>query len=555
MAVVTTYHLQEYLHKQKLPAEYAVAVTTLPVDGFPPRSHYLMQDSAFVSITNNLPISENSQVVSPVYLQPSFFEDYYFRIHLIPKAFDLGNVFSDQTRDFSVWNAYMTPKLLATLTSSGAEGMTLVEPVAVPSLVPALKVLDYSLAIPLDGPATIDATYTWTFNGESVTLSLVGSRVVSINVPFSSPAKETLGWLTDVLESKDGTEQRIRCRKKPRQGFVVDYPLNYEDMQFHKNRVYSWAGRVWAVPLWSEAQQVGTVLDGATSIAVPNANVDLRQNTLGFIYETSRKNEPIDISTISGTTVNLEKVVSQDYANAWFMPVRVGRVIGRPKFTNNGHSGIMRMEYEFTDNIDFGLGATPTQFLDNDIYFDELYKGADVIDEEFVTRVDVVDYEYGPLRTDAPWQNTKIRKPVQYIVQGLTDIMNFRKFLHRRAGKLRPFWVPSFNSDLRVVKFGNVTTLLPVYADDYNLFADNRTHIAIKKTDGTWVARTITGITDNLDGTLTLTLDSTLGNISSFDIQYVSYLGLHRFDTDNVELEWQSNRTVIATIPILELTP
>lgn len=554
MAVVTTYGIQEYLHKQMFVSEYATAMADLPAPGFPPRAQALMDTFAGVTVVDNTPITELGSTIE-VKVQPCFFEDYYFRIHLIPKSFELGNVFSDQTRTFKIWNAYLTSKLLSMLTSTGAEGMTLVEPVSVPAVVPALKVLDYSLLIPLDGPATIEASYTWTFGTETVTLSLIGSRVVSLNVPFASPAKESLAWLTDVLESKDGTEQRIRCRKKPRQGFVVDYPLNYEDMQFHKNRAYSWAGRVWAVPLWSEAQFVGAVSNGASSIVVPSAEVDLRQDTLGFLYDTSRKNEPIDITTLSGTTVNLEKVVSQAYSNAWFMPVRIGRVIGRPRFTGNGNKGVMRMEYEFTDNIDFGLGVTPTQYLGSDIYFDELYKGADDIDEEFITRVDVVDFEYGPLKTDAPWANTKVKRPVQYIVQGLSNIWNFRKFLHRRAGRLRPFWLPSFNSDLRVVKFGTITTGLIVYADDYNLFAANRTHIALKLANGTWLPRTVTGITDNLDGTLTLTMDSTIGAVLATDIQYVSYLGLYRFDTDTIELEWQSNRTVISTIPVLELTP
>lgn len=554
MAVVTTHGIQEYLHKQKFVADYATAMAILPAPGFPPRAAALMSDVFASSVVDNSPIVENSSVIT-VDMQPCFYEDYYFRFHLIPTSFELGNVFSDQTRTFKIWNAYPSQKILSMLTSTGAEGMTLVEPVSVPSVIPALKVLDYSVLIPLDGPATIDASYTWTFGTETVSLSLVGSRVVSLNVPFSSPAKESLAWLTDILESKDGTEQRIRCRKKPRQGLVADYPVNYDDMQFHKNRVYSWAGRVWAVPLWTEAQAVGSVSNGASSIVVPSAQVDLRDNTLAFLYENSRKTEPIDIGTIVGTTVNLEKVVSQSYSNAWLMPVRVGRVVGRPRFTSNGNKGVMRMEYEFTDNIDFGLGSTPTQFLGSDIYFDELYKGSDEMDEEFLTRVDVVDYEWGSVKTDAPWANTKIKKPVQYIVQGLTDIMNFRKFLHRRAGRLRPYWMPSFNSDLRVVKFGSVTTGLPVYADDYNLFAANRTHIAVKLLNGTWLSRTITGITDNLDGTLTLTLDSTLGGILAADIQYVSYLGLYRFDSDVIELDWQSNRTVVTTIPVVELTP
>ena len=50
---------------------------------------------------------------------PSYFEDFYFRVHLLPGRINLGSLASEQSRTIEVWNARLTPNNLASITATG----------------------------------------------------------------------------------------------------------------------------------------------------------------------------------------------------------------------------------------------------------------------------------------------------------------------------------------------------------------------------------------------------------------------------------------------------
>lgn len=236
------------------------------------------------------------------------------------------------------------------------------------------------------------------------------------------------------------------------------------------------------------------------------------------------------------------------------MPVRIGSVKGAIKKNYFGYQGNLEINFEFTDNLDLGQGSDPEQFLGEDIYFDEILMGEELTDE-FIARIDELDFETGRVTRFAPWALNRIRRPFQYILQGMTEIWTFRKWLHRRAGRWKPFWIPSFENNFNLLQTGTVTTSLTVSSDDYKLFANKRSHIALQLVDDSWLTRTITGVTDIGNGQMILAVDTAFTNLTADKIKRICFLGLKRLDTDRVEIKWDTNRTVYCTIPTLEITP
>src|SRR6478736_10477655 len=53
----------------------------------------------------------------------SFFDDWYNRIHLIPVVVNLNNVITDQTREITLWNAYLTNKTLTSTVFPTVQGV------------------------------------------------------------------------------------------------------------------------------------------------------------------------------------------------------------------------------------------------------------------------------------------------------------------------------------------------------------------------------------------------------------------------------------------------
>lgn len=486
----------------------------------------------------------------------SFSDDWYNRIHIRPSTVDVGNLVSDQFFTVEVWNGYFSSKNLESILQSGTSGIVFVGPVP-PAVWGGLQTRSYDMTVTTDGSPDIDAhfLFNWTGTVDDAELVVTGSRIVSLMYPFEAPATEELEWLTQLIQANDGTEQRIRLRKKPRQTFKVRYPLQYDEMARAQNRAYGWLTRRWAVPLWSEAQYIGSVASGATTITVPTNNTDYRNDSLAFIYESNKKNTTLDVQSVGAGVLNLRRPMPEAYSNAWIMPVRIGRVLGNIKRQLNGYNGALMVDYEFSDNIDLGLGTTPQQFLGEDIYFDEILVGDELLEDQITARVDTIDYDTGPTQSYSPWQFTHLRRPFRYIIQGLDDIWTFRKWLHRRGGRQRPFWIPTFENDLRLKQTGLITSSITVDSDDYKLFSSDRSHIAVKFKDGTWATKTITGITDLGNGLSVLALDVPFAGVDASTVLMICFLGLKRLDADRVELEWNTNRTLVVAVPVMEIQP
>lgn len=524
-------------------------------DQSPPLVTPEVSATVYGPLTDNLPISE-PEYSFPSWRGISFLDDYYNRIHIRPSNVNVGNLVSEQQFAIEVWNGFFNSRQLQNIQVQNGGGISLVGAVP-PATWAALETKTYQLTVTTDGPPDINAIFRFDWDGtaDDANLTVLGSRIVALPYIFEAPAKEVLEWKTDVLTTNDGSEQRVRLRKKPRQSFNVTYPIPYQEMARAENLVYGWLTRRWAVALWSEAQQVGTLLAGTTVINIDTTASDYRDGALIMIWESNRKSATADVGIVSAGTLTLNRPLAETFNNPWIVPVRLGRIVGNVSRATSGYNGSLEMTYEFSDNIDLDPPAAPTQFLGYDVYFDEALKNGEALTDSLQARVDVVDYGTAAGASFySPWTYTRIGRPYKFLLQGLPDIWNFRKFLHRRAGRLRPFWVPTFENNMRVAQTGELTQSIEVYADDYREFAPERTHIGILLDDGTWLLRTINAATASGSDTAVIGLDAPI-NINADRIRQISFLGLKRLDADRVELQWNSNRVLECTVRMMEIQP
>lgn len=524
-------------------------------DQSPPLVTPEVSATVYGPLTDNLPISE-PEYNFPSWRGISFLDDYYNRIHIRPSNVNVGNLVSEQQFAIEVWNGFFNNRYLQNIQVQNGGGISLVGAVP-PATWAALETKTYQLTVTTDGPPDINAIFRFDWDGtaDDANLTVLGSRIVALPYIFEAPAKEVLEWKTDVLTTNDGSEQRVRLRKKPRQSFNVTYPIPYQEMARAENLVYGWLTRRWAVALWSEAQQVGTLMAGTTVINIDTTASDYRDGALIMIWESNRKSATADVGIVSAGALTLNRPLAETFNNPWIVPVRLGRIVGNVSRATSGYNGSLEMTYEFSDNIDLDPPAAPTQFLGYDVYFDEALKNGEALTDSLQARVDVVDYGTAAGASFySPWTYTRIGRPYKFLLQGLPDIWNFRKFLHRRAGRLRPFWVPTFENNLRVAQTGELTQSIEVYADDYREFAPERTHIGILLDDGTWLLRTINAATASGSDTAVIGLDAPI-NINADRIRQISFLGLKRLDADRVELQWNSNRVLECTVRMMEIQP
>lgn len=366
-------------------------------------------------------------------------------------------------------------------------------------------------------------------------------------------ARETLEWLTTVMISEDGTEERIEKRTAPRQAFTYSYFVPYAYQARIKNIVYGGRKLEWYVPVWSQVQHVGVVADLATAIACETRYSEFRAGGYALLWESPDKCQVVQVASIPGAaTLNLTDP-AMAFDDAWLAPVRLGRLASDPNRTFNGKTSELEMGFDISDLAELTV-PDPTQYLAADAYFDPGLLDGGSQAERLMARVDVFDEGLGPLSYLTPWDFNRPQRVHRMMAEDAAEAWAIRQFLHRRRGRSVAFWQPSFEVDLRVASTGNVTTNLIVTRDDFDLLAPERTHIAIETPTG-WLPRAITGTIDLGDGRLQLALDSTLGGIAASTIQRVSFMGLRRLDTDRVEIGHIGGTVSACAVNTVEIAP
>lgn len=365
-----------------------------------------------------------------------------------------------------------------------------------------------------------------------------------------APAKESLAWKTDVMESMNGSEDRLQVRLSPRQQFQLSYPANAKETARAFNTIYGERGEQWIVPVWSQAQHLGSVAAGLTTLTAATT-FEFRASSLAILWQSTDRWQVVGVDLVGSGNITLSSL-TEAFDNAWLMPVRFAHMASNPQKKLNGYEAEWQITFDVDDNASLTV-ADPTQYLGDDIYFDVSLLSGDSLTDDVVARIDKHDEELGVVTYIDPWLHNRVGRTHRVLAANAAEAWTMRQWLHRRAGKYKQFWQPSFEVDLRLLSTGTIVSNIIVSQDEYERFASTRTHLAIQA-GSAWYARAITGITKLDENRIQLTLDSAL-NIAASSVLRVCYLGLKRLDTDRVEISWIGGGVAQTEFRIVELSP
>lgn len=491
------------------------------------------------------------------YIAGSYRDVFYDRILIEPVFIDFGSVLSVQQQDILIFNAYLADRTLYNITLNDFDDNTTFVGDTTPTDYLPLEEKTHSIIIAPDGPPNIEASidYDWESTSDDIRVNFIGTRIVLLRITFRSGVKESLIWLTNVMESRNGIEQRVRHRDAPRQQFAVQAYLNKDDRNLVENIMYGRRGTTFAIPVWTESREGSSITSEDTIINVNTLYGDFRLDGLALIWESSRKFHAFQVDAITDTTITTDRGVPNDYDNPIIMPVRTARFLNNPTRNATGYDGIFSGVLEVTDNIKLDTTASDTQFNSKDFYDDEpLMKGTVGVPDKYNTRIDLLDYETGVINLVSPWNYNRVTRQFELVLDGLEEIWNFRLWLHRRAGKLVPFYMPSFENNLTILDRGILTDSLTCRNDEYSGQASSRENMAFRRSDDTWHLKTVISSAVNPNNQDAIVLDSALG-FDYEELEFASYMGLKRLSSDKFELTWLSNNVALVTVSITEILP
>jgi len=382
-----------------------------------------------------------------------------------------------------------------------------------------------------------------------ITTQLFGDLLL-IPKAAQATAKETLAFMTDVMQAYTADEFRIQLRTVPRATLEYTTPLQPNESPEVFNTQYGSKAASWAVPMWAEAQYVGTVAPGATTLNCDTLIHDLRADSLALVVDNRGKWQVVEIHTITATSITLYTGATAGLG-CFVIPVRRGHAT---KIVNtvDGYTSVAKMTY-LLDDAQIFTPDVPAQFLGDDIILEPFLVDSS-IDVTMSAGLQVADYDVGQVSYRAPWVNSQVGKPYAAMMTNAQEVRDFKNFFARCAGKYQRFWMPTFENNLRKHGSGAVTNIITVEDDGYLANVGNRKHIAIQTDDDVWHPFVINTAINAGGGTTQLNLASSL-DYDMARITAISYLGLHRLDTDSAAISYIGNGVAQCTLNVLELAP
>ena len=395
-----------------------------------------------------------------------------------------------------------------------------------------------------------------------------GEVHVLTNCPLLD-STERLEFKTEVYEAYDSSEDRYIQRDAPRQVLSFNYVNMQKAMGDIFHMLYANLRKQWGVPLPQFRQLIPDIVDSDFIIMDTTAHqADLR---VGFaLIESAAGFQVVEITAVGRYIITQEEIrdpetdeilqaLETEYqdgfrlaqnvtvSNASIMPLRICIVDGDTSISTGGFWSNSSMVFRvLAEDSPEHNGDVPAQYQGGDIYFKPLLLDGSALEMTLTQHQNIVDADVGGFQQFTHWKKPRYLKPFKSVLKGWDLYSEYRRFLFRRMGRYQAFWMPLYEKHLNILNTGNITTSLSTNTK-YLLEAD-RKHIAVKRKNGTWTAHEITAKTG---GSLTV---SPAINAHRNDIQTICYLGLHRFDADQIEFQFLGAQITQVTVPIVELS-
>ena len=506
--------------------------------------------------------------VTPGHIAKSYLYDFYFRIHLNVYSIQLGNVLSEQTQYFTIWNAYLDNRTLSSVTVTNLAdlnltfnstsydpytGNTAYTSISVPHTFTPLEYVRGTINIPASGLYTINGSYSFEFSSDSPDLIITGQRIVLW--PYNSLVafKETRTYLTDIIESRTN-EQRYSLREVPRLSLEYDYIfLSIEEFSNAKQLAKAIAHLPVAVPHWTEVSKLLNLTSGQTVVYLNTTYLELSINQPVVFWKNWNTWEIQEILLVYADRIVLKQGLADTYSYCWFAPVKIG-------YTNNGIALNSNAGSEDT-------GALAITSVDN--YYNNTWYGntfqtfplwekkavvTNGVDNKYRRVQESIDTPTGLISAFDLETYNRTTSKVNILCTSQKELFELRRNLDYLNGKYRTFFLPTFKDDLTAVTTIVIgTASLKVNYINVSTYPIKYIYIQGKDTTGIKAeAFEVISITNNFDGTETLAFAvAATKNIPN--IFCVSFILKVRLDTDTIEYNHLGKHHTTCNIVVKEV--
>ena len=472
-------------------------------------------------------------------LQAGGWGDVFFdNVFVSPATIDAGLVTGDETYEFSIWHSYRSSLELLGVTEFGGESVELSGTKS--GLVTSFVSSKYQVSL---NQSNSNTSYRASFDfgtAGSYDFKLSASQAIVIHFPIDWSMQPELrtSYLTEVIESWNGAEQRLSLRDQPRLSSTYQYGLTDYDQYLFGNLIGNFSGQ-YLVPIWPMQSELAepvsrfdskAIVSDLSAWVVPGCRVMLSDADTWEICLVA--------SVVDGV-VTFSDLVKKNYrSGSRIVPVSQAWVSEDVPSTAHGMDvEVTQASFDF-DEVEL-LRPVPVDSF-------TIFNGRRVLDIRPDRSKDCT-IQYKRLRETLDpsigrrYIHDRVQGAVKYLQYSWrffdhSSRKRFDDFAELERGAQGEFYIESPLVSMSLAKDIEAATLeITIGEANYKNFLKSSTFapaIALKLYNGTVLYRNVESATQGLDNTEVVTLKESVENIQVDDVEYIAPLFLGRFESD-----------------------
>ena len=409
--------------------------------------------------------------------------------------------------------------------------------------------------------------------------------LLPIRPDWTEPVVERLSWLTDILISWNGSEQRRSLRALPMRSFEWQFAVAEAELPHVEAILYGLANRDLDIPIWTDARVTLTALSpGDKSVSIDTADREYASGSKVALIDRGRNDDLLGVRSTFYETRTIDTVSSSQITltrglrNAWprgtiVVPTATGRLVPTATWvrpTAQGATGSIRVEMA-SPLGGFAPGTSAySQHRSRDVFPFRPNRDQD-INETFTHPRLVVTSVGGTVDYRPRRGRPGVSMGPRFHFSGRVEIDSLRTWLQRCAGQRLAFYGSSFERDLELAR-------APLSTERFLLVKSVRGSLLYQRHQGvlyrnrfpseskglrdleiresqtaTPFYRRVKSWTRVGDSMEQLTLDADVGVALDPTRCILSWLDLRRLDQDEVEMRWLNPELVEVDLPMRSL--
>ncbi|MEQ6570998.1 hypothetical protein [Pseudomonas aeruginosa] len=463
---------------------------------------------------------------------------FFDNVFVSPATIDAGLVIGDETFDFAIWHSYRSSLELLGVTEFGGESVDLAGTKA--GSVSSFVSSKYQVSL---NQTNSDTSYRAAFDfgpagSYDFKLTADQATVIHFQIDWGMQPELRHSYLTEVIESWNGAEQRISLRDQPRLSATYQYGLTDADQYLFSNLVGNFSGR-YLVPIWPFQSELAEPVSRFDSKAiVPDLSAWVVPGCRVMLSDADTW-EICLVASVAGGVVTFSDLVKKNYrSGSRLVPVSQAWINDEASSIAHGMNvEVTGASFDF-DEVELLRPEPADDFT--------IFNGRRVLDVR-PDRSKDCSLQYKRLREtlDPAIGRRYIHDRVQGAVKYLQYSWRFfdqqsRKrfddFAELERGAQGEFYIESPLVAMQLAKDIEAPTLeITIAQANYKNFLKSNTFapaIALRLYNGTVLYRNVESAIDGLDNTEVVTLEESVENIKIEDVEYMAPLFLGRFESD-----------------------